>query len=140
MERKAEARWEGELKAGKGHIRLESGAYDGAYSFRTRFESTPGTNPEELIGAALAACYSMALAATLEKGGHPATRVESTAAVHLEKTGEGFGITRIDLTTRGKVPGVSEDEFKRLAEQTGKSCIIARAIAAPITVDAALTG
>jgi osmotically inducible protein OsmC len=140
MERTATARWEGELKAGRGHLRLGSGAFEGGYSFGTRFETSPGTNPEELIGAALAGCFSMALAATLAKGGHPARTVESKAAVHLEKVGEGFGITRIDLTTRGVVPGVSEDEFKRLAEQTGKTCIVARALqAVPISVDAALS-
>ncbi len=138
MERTAEAKWEGELKSGKGSIKLGSGAYQGAYSFGTRFESSPGTNPEELIGAALAGCFSMALAATLAKGGHPATWVDTRAAVSLDKVGEGFGITRIALTTRGVVPGVGADEFKRLAEQTGKNCIIARAIQAPISVEASL--
>jgi osmotically inducible protein OsmC len=141
VERTAEARWEGELKSGKGHIKLGSGAYQGTYSFGTRFESNPGTNPEELIGAGLAACYSMALSATLAKGGHPVTRVDTKAAVHLEKVGEGFGVTRIELTTRGVVPGVSAEEFKRVAQDTGKNCIIARALGAvPISVDAALSG
>lgn len=140
MERTAEARWDGELKSGKGNIKLGSGAYEGPYSFGTRFESSPGTNPEELIGAGLAACYSMALAATLGKSGHPAKRVESKATVHLDKVGEGFGITRIELKTRGQVPGISEEEFKKVAEQTGKSCIIARALGAvPISVDASLS-
>ncbi len=140
MERTAEARWEGELKSGKGNVKLGSGAYEGPYSFGTRFESSPGTNPEELIGAGLAACYSMALAATLGKTGHPAKWVESKAMVHLEKVGEGFGITRIDLKTQGQVPGLSEDEFRKAAEQTGKSCIIARALGAvPISVAASLS-
>jgi osmotically inducible protein OsmC len=140
MERTAEARWEGELRSGRGHLKLGSGAFEGDYSFGTRFETSPGTNPEELIGAALAACYSMALAATLAKGGHPATRVESTAAVQLEKVGEGFGITRIALTTRGVVPGLSADEFKRVADQTGTQCIVARALqAVPIRVEATLS-
>lgn len=140
MERTAEARWDGELKTGKGNIKLGSGAYEGPYSFSTRFESTPGTNPEELIGASLAACFSMALAATLGKTGHPATRVETTATVHLDKVGEGFSITRIDLKTRGQVPGLAEDEFRKAAEQTGKSCIVARALGAvPISVAASLS-
>jgi osmotically inducible protein OsmC len=140
VERTAEARWDGELKTGKGNIKLGSGAYEGPYSFSTRFESTPGTNPEELIGASLAACFSMALAATLGKTGHPATRVETTATVHLDKVGEGFSITRIDLKTRGQVPGLAEDEFRKAAEQTGKSCIVARALGAvPISVAASLS-
>ena len=140
MERTAEARWDGELKSGKGNIKLGSGAYEGPYSFGTRFESSPGTNPEELIGASLAACYSMALAAALGKSGHPATRVETRATVHLDKVGEGFSITRIDLKTRGQVPGLSEDEFRKVAEQTGKTCIIARALGAvPISVGASIS-
>jgi osmotically inducible protein OsmC len=140
VERTAEARWDGELKTGKGNIKLGSGACEGPYSFSTRFESTPGTNPEELIGASLAACFSMALAATLGKTGHPATRVETTATVHLDKVGEGFSITRIDLKTRGQVPGLAEDEFRKAAEQTGKSCIVARALGAvPISVAASLS-
>jgi len=140
VERTAEARWDGELKSGKGNIKLGSGAYEGPYSFGTRFESSPGTNPEELIGASLAACFSMALAATLGKTGHPATRVDTRATVHLDKVGEGFSITRIDLRTRGQVPGLPEDEFKKVAEQTGKSCIIARALGAvPISVGASLS-
>lgn len=140
MERTAEARWNGELKSGKGNIKLGSGAFEGPYSFSTRFESAPGTNPEELIGASLAACYSMALAATLGKTGHPAKQVDTNATVHLEKVGEGFSITRIDLKTRGQVPGLSEDEFKKVAEQTGKTCIVARALGAvPISVSAGLS-
>lgn len=140
MERTAEARWDGELKSGKGKVKLGSGAFEGPYSFSTRFESSPGTNPEELIGASLAACYSMALAATLAKTGHPARHVDSKATVHLDKVGEGFSITRIDLTTRGQVPGLSEDEFRKTAEQTGKTCIIARALGAvPISVSASLS-
>ena len=141
MERTAEARWEGELKSGKGNIKLGSGAFEGPYSFSTRFESGQGTNQEELIGASLAACFSMALASTLGKQGHLAKSVESKATVHLEKVGEGFAITRIDLKTRGQVQGLSEEEFKKVAEQTGKTCIIARALGAvPISVGASLSG
>ena len=140
MERAAEARWNGELKSGKGNIKLGSGVFEGPYSFGTRFESSPGTNPEELIGAGLAACYSMALAATLGKTGHPAKEVDSKATVYLEKVGEGFSITRIDLKTRGQVPGLSENEFKKVAEETGKTCIVARALGAvPISVSASLS-
>ena len=139
IDRKADARWEGDLKGGKGNIRLGSGAFEGAYSFGTRFESAQGTNPEELLGAAHAGCFSMALALALSQAGHPPTSVETTATVHLEKTGAGFSISAIDLVTRGQVPGVSADEFRRLAEEAGKNCIISRALASvPTRVEATL--
>ena len=140
MERTAEAHWEGELRTGKGSIRLGSGAFDGKYSFATRFEDSPGTNPEELLGAAHAGCFTMALANTLAKAGRPAVRIDTTAKVHLEKVGEGFGVTGVDLVTRGVVPGASAEEFKRAADDMGANCIISRALkAVPIRVEATLT-
>src|SRR3954467_11374682 len=109
--RRANAVWEGDLKSGSGMMKLGSGAFEGNYSFGTRFEGAPGTNPEELIGAAHAGCFSMALSAALGKGGHQPTRIHTTANVHLEKVGEGFGITRIDLDCEAEVPGISDEEF-----------------------------
>ena len=135
-ERKAEARWEGTLKEGRGTVRLGSGAFEGKYSFGTRFEGAPGTNPEELIGAAHAGCFSMALSAGLAKAGHQPKSIDTKANVVLDKVGEGFGITRIELTTLGDVPGISESEFQRFAEDTKKNCIVSRALSA---VDIRLT-
>lgn len=141
MDRKADARWEGPLREGRGTIRLGSGAFEGAYSFGTRFETSPGTNPEELLGAAHAGCFSMALSLMLTKAGHPPTTIETTATVHLEKVGEGFGITGIDLTTRGTVPGVSAADFQRLAEDAKTNCIISKALAGvPMRLVATLAG
>jgi osmotically inducible protein OsmC len=139
MDRKAEAQWNGGLKAGSGSVKLGSGAYSGPYSFTSRFESGSGTNPEELLGAAHAGCYSMALSAALEKAGHPATRVHTTATVHLTKGDAGFSISGIDLVTRGVVPGVSAAEFQKFAEDTKTGCIVSRALSAvPMTLDAKL--
>jgi len=139
MSQKASAHWEGDLKSGNGKLSLGSGAFNGSYSFKTRFEGAPGTNPEELLGAAHAGCFTMALAAGLSKAGHPPASLDTTAAVTLGKVGDAFSITRIDLTTRGVVPGVGEDEFKRQAEDAKKNCIISRAISnVPMTLDATL--
>jgi len=139
IDRKAEARWEGDLRSGNGHIRLGSGAFEGKYSFGTRFESAPGTNPEELVGAANAACFTMALSAMLAKAGHTPTKVETTAVVHLDKVGDAFSIVGIDLHTRGIVPGVSAEEFQKWADDAKKNCIVSRALAAvPITLEASL--
>ncbi|MFN8573459.1 MAG: OsmC family protein [Gemmatimonadaceae bacterium] len=137
--RKADARWEGDLKAGKGNIRLGSGAFEGKYSFGTRFEGSPGTNPEELLGAAHAACFTMALSAALARAGHVPTSVDTTASVHLDKVNDGFSVTGIDLVTRGVIPGLTAEEFTRFAEDAKKGCIISRALAAvPMTVSASL--
>jgi len=137
--RTSSARWQGSLKDGNGTLALGSGAYEGAFSFVSRFEDGPGTNPEELIGAALAGCFSMALSNTLSQAGHVPTSVETTAAVHLERGESGFGIARIDLTTRGDVPGIDEAEFVKYAETTKTTCIVSRALAAvDMTLDAAL--
>ena len=138
--RKAEASWEGDLKEGKGRMRLGSGAFDGAYSFGTRFEGAPGSNPEELLGAAEAGCFSMALAAGLGRAGYNPRRVETQANVFLEKPEGGFAITRIELTTRAEVPGISEADFARIAEETKSGCIVSKALAVPIELDAKLTG
>lgn len=140
MDRKAEAQWDGTLKGGSGTIKLESGAFSGPYSFSSRFENAPQANPEELLGAALAGCFSMALASGLEKAGKPATSVHTVATVHLTKDDKGFSVSSIDLVTRGKVAGISDDEFKKFAEDTKQNCIMSRAISAPKTVDAKLEG
>ncbi|MGA9837782.1 MAG: OsmC family protein [Gemmatimonadaceae bacterium] len=139
MDRRAEARWNGGLKSGSGSVKLGSGAFSGPYSFISRFENGTGTNPEELLGAAHAGCFSMALSSALERAGHPGTSVTTTANVHLTKGDAGFSISGIDLVTRGVVPGVTEAEFKKLAEEAKSGCIVSRALAAvPMTVDAKL--
>jgi len=112
---------------------------DTPYGFNSRFGDVKGTNPEELIAAAHAGCFTMALSAALTSAGHAPTSLDTTAAVTLAKTGDKFSITRIDLTTRGVVPGLAETEFQRLAEDAKQNCIISRAIAnVPMTLDAAL--
>jgi osmotically inducible protein OsmC len=141
MDRKAEARWNGDLKAGNGTVKLGSGAFEGQYNFTSRFESGTGTNPEELLGAAHAACFSMALSAGMAKAGHSPKSVQTTATVHLEMVDGGRSITGIDLVTRGEVPGLSQADFAKFAEDTKKGCIVSRALAAvPMTVDAKLVG
>jgi osmotically inducible protein OsmC len=139
MDRNAEARWAGDLKAGRGTVKLGSGAFEGPYSFVSRFEDGPDTNPEELLGAAHAGCYSMALAHALATAGHPATSVTTTAKVHLTKGATGFSISGIDLVTRGVVPGVSAEVFRKMAEETKVGCIVSRALASvPMQLDAQL--
>ena len=137
--RNAEASWEGSLKEGKGTMRLGSGAWEGPFSFSTRFEEAPGTNPEELIGAALAGCFSMALSAGLGRGGFTPKRIATTARVHLEKGESGFGVTRIELTTDAEVPGLDEATFKQAVETTKATCPVSKALGAvPITVESTL--
>jgi osmotically inducible protein OsmC len=128
--RNAEAEWKGDLMGGSGRVKLGSGAFEGQYGFKSRFESGPGTNPEELIAAAHAGCYSMALSAGLSKAGKPPTRVHTTAKVHLEKQGEGFAITRIDLETRAQVPGIDNNAFQQQAEAAKKGCPVSKVLAA----------
>lgn len=125
--RNASAVWEGGLKGGRGSFRGESGAIGGTYSFGSRFENTGGTNPEELLAAADAACYSMALSGALERNGTPATRVETNAACTIEKAGDGFKITRMKLTVRASVPKVDEATFRKLAEQMKEGCPVSQA-------------
>jgi lipoyl-dependent peroxiredoxin len=128
--RTANARWDGSLQEGQGTMRMASGAYEGPYSFQSRFEEGDGTNPEELIAAAHAGCFSMALSGELGRAGHEAESVETTATVHIDKLDEGFGITRIELDTRARVPGVDEDEFQRIAEGAKQGCPVSQALAA----------
>ena len=129
VRREAQARWQGDLKSGSGHMKLGSRAFDGAYSFDSRFGGEPGTNPEELIGAAHAGCFSMALAAGLGKAGHTPEYIQTTARVQLEKASEGFAITHILLTTEGKVPGITAETFQLAAEEAKKSCPVSKALA-----------
>ncbi len=137
--RSAEAVWNGNLKEGNGTMKLGSGAYEGRYSFASRFESGQGTNPEELIGAAHAGCFSMALSAGLGKAGFNPTSVHTTARVFLEKVGEGFGITKIELTTVAQIPGIDNATFQKHAEEAKKNCPVSRALAGTeITLNARL--
>lgn len=139
MARQAQAEWKGDLKGGSGRVKLGSGAYEGQYSFASRFENGAGANPEELLGAAHAGCFSMALANSLATAGFPATSVRTTADVHLGKDDKGFLITSIDLKVSAAVPGVDAATFRQHVEKTRVGCIIARALAATrTTVDATL--
>lgn len=137
-ERKATASWDGSLNEGTGRMSLGSGAFEGTFSFATRMGDEPGTNPEELLGAALAGCYSMALNATLEKEGKPATSVRTEAVVHFGKDDIGFAVLGIDLNTEAEVEGIDEAEFKVIAGKVKATCPISRALSVPITLDAKL--
>ena len=140
MKRNASALWNGSLKEGKGTMSTGSGLMqDAQYSFGTRFEEGKGTNPEELVAAAHAGCFSMALANSLAQAGHVATSIKTTAVVSANKTDAGFAITGIALTTRGVVPGLAQEQFKEFAEATKTGCIVSRALSAvPMTLDAQL--
>jgi osmotically inducible protein OsmC len=127
--RTAEAEWKGALKDGAGKIKLGSGAFEGQYSFKTRFEDGAGTNPEELLGAAHAGCFSMALSAQLSGAGFVPTRIHTTAKVYLEKVEGGFGITRIDLETEAEVPGIDQAKFSEFADGAKKGCPVSKALA-----------
>jgi lipoyl-dependent peroxiredoxin len=129
-ERSAKAEWTGSLMDGKGKMALGSGTFEGAFSFNTRMGDEPGTNPEELLGASLAGCYSMALNATLEKSGNPATSVKTEAKVFFGKEEGGFAIQHIDLETNAVVEGIEQDEFLRISEEVKKTCPISKALAA----------
>jgi osmotically inducible protein OsmC len=111
--RTSEAEWRGDLKGGQGEIKLGSGAFSGNYSFHSRFEEGMGTNPEELIAAAHAGCFSMALSAALAEAGHPPTKIHTAAKVHLGPVPGGFAISRFDLGTEGSVPGIDAETFGR---------------------------
>src|SRR4030081_1544050 len=128
-ERTATARWEGGLQGGKGTMRLGSGAFEGQYSFNSRFESGAGTNPEELIGAAHAGCFSMALTAALGRAGFTPKRVSTSAGVHLDQVEGGFGIAAIDLTTEADVPGIDNAKFQEIADGAKKGCPVSKALA-----------
>jgi lipoyl-dependent peroxiredoxin len=119
-------------------MRLASGAYEGSYSFVSRFEDGPGTNPEELIAAAHAGCFSMALSAALTRAGSPPTSVKTSATVHLDKGDSGFSITRVDLDTEADVPGLDADKFQQVAADAKANCPVTRALAVEITLNARL--
>src|SRR5204863_9465378 len=137
--RKAEAEWTGSLKDGSGTVKLGSGAFQGSYSFASRFESGKGTNPEELIAAAHAGCFSMALSAGLGRAGFTPKRVHTTATVRLEKVGDAFGITRIDLDCEAEVPGIDDAAFQQQANGAKENCPVSKALkAVEITLKARL--
>ena len=139
--RKANAIWEGSLKEGQGTMKLGSGAFEGRYSFGSRFEEAGGTNPEELIGAAHAGCFSMALAAGLGRAGFPPKRIATAAKVHIEKVGEGFKITRIELDNESEVPGIDEAAFQEAARKAKEGCPVSQALGGvEITLNARLAG
>lgn len=137
--RTADAEWEGDLQTGQGHMRLGSGAFEGAYDFRSRMGDGAGTNPEELIGAAHAGCFSMALAAGLGATGYTPERIATQAEVHFGQVEGGFAITRIELSTQASVPGIDADAFQAQAETAKKNCPVSKALAGvEITLDAKL--
>ena len=141
-ERKGEARWEGDLKSGEGHFSVGSGALEGNYSFKTRFEEgEQGTNPEELIGAAHAACFSMALSHRLAEAGHTPTSVQTTARVSMSMGDDGPAINKIKLATEGVVPGVDDATFQEHARAAKEGCPVSRALAGvDIQLEATLRG
>jgi lipoyl-dependent peroxiredoxin len=136
----ASAVWEGKLKDGKGSFRAGSSSFNGPFTFATRFEGKKGTNPEELIAAAHAACFSMALSAGLEKAGKPVSRVETSAACTLEMVNGTPTITKMELKVSGTVPGLDQAGFQRAAEEAKRGCPVSRALAGipQITLDAKL--
>jgi osmotically inducible protein OsmC len=135
--RTATVRWEGDVAKGHGTIATASGKVTADYSFGTRFSGEPGTNPEELLAASLAACFTMALSATLTRAGHPPTSIDTTAKVHLHRAGAGFEIPSIEITCHAAVAGILDDEFAQLAAQAKESCPIGKALhAIPTTLNA----
>jgi osmotically inducible protein OsmC len=124
----SKATWEGDLKRGKGSMTVGNDAWTGPYSFASRFEAGQGTNPEELIAAAHAGCFSMALSHALAQAGHTPRRVETTAKVHLEKAPDGFVISRIELETQADIPGIDERAFQEQAETAKKNCPVSRVL------------
>jgi len=137
--RKANAIWEGDLRSGKGTMKF--GSFEGPYSFSSRFEDGKGSNPEELIGAAHAGCFSMALSGGLAKAGFSPRRITTTANVHLDLVGQGFKITSIELVTEAEVPGIDNAQFMEQAEGAKKNCPVSQALAAiDIRLNAKLMG
>jgi osmotically inducible protein OsmC len=126
--RNASAVWEGGLRGGKGTFKAESGQVGGTYGFGSRFEQAPGSNPEELIAAAHAACLSMALSGGLERAGKTATRVETKASCTVEKVADGFRITKMKLVVRGQVPGLDQAGFAKAAEDAKNGCPVSNAL------------
>ena len=127
--RNAKADWQGEFKRGGGNVSTETGVLDAQYNFSGRFESGTGTNPEELLGAAHASCFTMALSVGLSQAGTPPESLATTAAVTVDKVGDGFGITKIALTVTGKVPGLDADGFKAAAQGAKENCPLSKALA-----------
>lgn len=139
MKKTASAVWQGDLKTGKGTISTQSGALkENPYGFNTRFEDAPGTNPEELIGAAHAGCFSMALSLMLGQAGLTAERIETQAEVTLDKEGEGFAITAIALTLKARIPGADEAQFQQIANQAKEGCPVSKVLNAQISLSATL--
>ncbi|HVF33293.1 MAG TPA: OsmC family protein [Acidimicrobiales bacterium] len=137
--RKADARWEGSLQEGSGTMRLGGGAYEGPYTFKSRFEEGTGTNPEELIAAAHAGCFSMAFSGALGRAGHEPRSVATTASVHLNKTDAGFRVQKIDLVTEADVPGIDDAAFQEIARTAKETCPVSALLATvEITLDARL--
>jgi len=137
--RTAEVEWKGNLKDGSGRMSTESGVLEAAYSFGTRFENDPGTNPEELIGAAHAGCFSMALSNELDQAGHTPESVRTTARVHLEMGDGGPAISRIELRCEAEVPGIDDPTFQEIAEGAKEGCPVSKALSAtPIVLEARL--
>ena len=130
----ASADWKGSLKEGAGTMRTGSGAFEGPYTFVSRFETGPGTNPEELIGAAHAGCFSMALSAALGRAGHTPTAIRTAAKVHLGASEAGPTITQIDLDVEGQVPGIDQAAFQQFAEGAKSGCVVSRALAGVKTI------
>jgi osmotically inducible protein OsmC len=137
--RTADARWEGSLQEGNGWMAFGSGAFEGQYSYGSRFEEGTGTNPEELLGAAHAGCFSMQLSGLLGGEGHTPDEIETSARVHLDKQDGGFGITTIELDSRARVDGITEEDFQRIADDAKRTCPVSRALAGvEIELNAAL--
>jgi osmotically inducible protein OsmC len=127
--RRADADWNGGIMDGKGNLKLESGAFEGAYSFQSRFgDDTKATNPEELIAAAEAGCFTMALSGNLGKAGYTPKNIHTTASVKIEKKGDGFVIPNIDLQLTADVEGISDEEFQKIAEETKKTCPVSQVL------------
>ena len=126
--RHANAVWEGGFRSGKGTVSGESGALDAPYSYSTRFENQKGSNPEELLAAAEAACFSMALSVGLEGKGTPPTRIETHAACTIEKVAEGFGITTMKLNVVATVPNIDKNKFDQIAQETKEGCPVSKAL------------
>jgi lipoyl-dependent peroxiredoxin len=141
MQRSASAQWRGGLRKGEGTLTTDSGVLSGTpYSFATRFESGAGTNPEELIAAAHAGCFSMALSMMLGEAGIEPEQIDTRAAVTLQQEGDGFSITTIDLTVEVRAPGIDENVFNDTAEKAKAGCPVSKVLNAKITLDARLVG
>lgn len=137
--RTATVHWEGDIARGKGTIEAESGTVSAGYSFNTRFSNEPGTNPEELLAASHASCFTMALTLGLSRAGHPPSSVDTSAKVHLQRVGEGFDITHIELSTTVTAPGIDAAEFQQIAAGAKANCPISKALrAVETTLDAKL--